>query len=103
LRLFQGEWGRLCGGLQVRRLLADHTTLLDMAVHHGQKNFVAHPFTQEYLKELWFGQLKGVYGLPLYIAILQYAAFPFLLPCESCRHCRREGNRCPARGSSLSV
>eukprot|EP00045_Choanoeca_perplexa_P009987 m.99587 g.99587 ORF g.99587 m.99587 type:complete len:744 (+) comp15102_c0_seq4:62-2293(+) len=64
----------------VRRLLADRTNILDDAVRYNQEEFVAHPFSQEYLKELWFGSLKGTYGSDFTWQIVKYLSFIVVFP-----------------------
>lgn len=63
----------------VRRLLSARNRILSHALAHEQKNFVAHPLTQEYLKELWLGSYKGTFGWAWLRLCLYYFASPVLL------------------------
>eukprot|EP00049_Salpingoeca_infusionum_P005248 m.90186 g.90186 ORF g.90186 m.90186 type:complete len:781 (-) comp12910_c1_seq1:133-2475(-) len=64
----------------VRRLLNDRTNLLGLAVKHDQRNFIAHPFTQEFLKEMWLGQFTAHYGSRIYVVLIKFFLFPILFP-----------------------
>eukprot|EP00043_Microstomoeca_roanoka_P019864 m.231087 g.231087 ORF g.231087 m.231087 type:complete len:773 (+) comp17063_c5_seq1:303-2621(+) len=64
----------------VRRLLAEHTSLLGLALEYDQTLFVSHPYCQEYLKELWLGQYVAVYGASFFGILLKYLLFPVLFP-----------------------
>ncbi|EGD79507.1 hypothetical protein PTSG_10078 [Salpingoeca rosetta] len=64
----------------VRRLLAEGTGLLGLALKYDQTLFVSHPYCQEYMKELWLGQYVGVYGKEFFGVVLKYIFFPLVFP-----------------------
>eukprot|EP00055_Hartaetosiga_balthica_P001911 m.2248 g.2248 ORF g.2248 m.2248 type:complete len:771 (+) comp1742_c0_seq1:59-2371(+) len=64
----------------VRRLFTERTTILGQALKYDQTLFIAHPYCQEYLKELWLGKFTTTYGFSVVWLVLRYLAFPILFP-----------------------
>lgn len=66
---------------EVRRLLAASTSILSRALRCKQKNFIAHPYCQEFLIERWYGVYADTTGVfPWVLVLLKYLMAPLLLP-----------------------
>eukprot|EP00054_Salpingoeca_dolichothecata_P003849 m.28652 g.28652 ORF g.28652 m.28652 type:complete len:696 (+) comp14183_c0_seq2:90-2177(+) len=73
--------GHLESEWEVRTLLKDSTGVLKHAIKLKQKEFIAHPYTQEHLTELWLNDFVSTEGtFEWFILFLKYFFWPVVLP-----------------------